>query len=76
MESDLAGRGIVKGLARAGQISKDPSKYQFRVGRVHAVLLGSQEREGDNVTMKDLSTGEQVSFPRRQLAERLAGRER
>jgi histidyl-tRNA synthetase len=76
VESDLAGRGIVKGLARAGQISKDPSKHPFRIGRVHAVLLGSQEREGDNVTMKDLSSGAQETFPRGQLAERLAGRER
>jgi len=40
------------------------------------VLLGSQEREGDTVTMKDLSTGAQETYPRRQLAERLAGRER
>ncbi len=76
VESDLSGRGIAKGLGRAGQIEKDPSKYPFRVGAVRAVLLGSQEREGDTVTMKDLSTGAQETFPRRQLAERLAGRER
>jgi histidyl-tRNA synthetase len=76
VESDLSGRGIVKGLGRAGQVAKDPAKHAFRIGRVHAVLLGSQEREGDTVTMKDLSSGTQESFPRRQLAERLAGRER
>ncbi len=76
VETDLTGRGIVKGLSRAGQIAKDPSKYAFRVGSVHAVLLGSQEREGDTVTMKDLATGAQETFPRGQLAERLAGRER
>jgi len=76
VESDLSGRGIVKGLGRAGQLAKDPSKHAFRIERVQAVLLGSQEREGDTVTIKDLTTGTQQSFPRRQLAERLAGRER
>jgi histidyl-tRNA synthetase len=76
VESDLTGRGIVKGLSRAGQVANDPSRYTFRVGRVHAVLLGSQEREGETVTMKDLSTGAQETFPLAQMAERLAGRER
>ncbi|HEY1434210.1 MAG TPA: histidine--tRNA ligase, partial [Thermoanaerobaculia bacterium] len=76
VETDLSGRGIVKGLGRAGQLAKDPGKHAFRIEKVHAVLLGSQEREGDTVTIKDLSTGAQESFPRRQLAERLAGRER
>ncbi|HEY1252319.1 MAG TPA: histidine--tRNA ligase [Thermoanaerobaculia bacterium] len=77
VETDLQGRGIVKGLSRAGQVAKDPSRYAFRVGRIHAVLLGQKEREGDAVTLKDLSSGEQQSFPRAQLAERLgAARER
>jgi len=76
VESDLSGRGIVKGLSRAGHVATDPSRYPFRVGRVHAVLLGSKEREGDTVTVKDLATGKQETFPRNQLAERLAGRER
>jgi histidyl-tRNA synthetase len=41
------------------------------------VLLGSREREEKAVTIKDLSTGEQQTFSRAQLAERLgAGRER
>ena len=43
VESDLTARGIVKGLGRAGQLAKDPSKHAFRIGRVHAVLLGSAE---------------------------------
>ena len=76
VESDLTARGIVKSLGRAGQLAKDPSKHAFRIGRVHAVLLGSAEREKNHVTLKDLSTGTQESFPRGQLAERLAGRER
>jgi histidyl-tRNA synthetase len=40
------------------------------------VLLGSRERDDATVTLKDLSTGDQETFPRPQLAERLAGRER
>ncbi len=76
VETDLTGRGIAKGLGRAGQVAADASKHAFRIERVQAVLLGSREREGETVTMKDLSTGAQETFPRRQLAERLAGRER
>ncbi len=76
VETDFNGRGIVRGLSRAGQIATDPSKYPFRVAGVRAVLLGLKEREADTVTIKDLSTGAQETFPRRQLAERLAGRER
>jgi len=76
VESDLSGRGIGKGLARAGQVAREPGRYAFRIDGVQAVLLGSREREGDTVTMKDLSSGTQETFPRRQLAERLAGRER
>jgi histidyl-tRNA synthetase len=77
VEADLTARGIVKGLARAGQIARDPSPYALRVGQVHAVLLGSVEREGDKVTIKNLSSGAQQTFPRGELAERLgAARER
>jgi histidyl-tRNA synthetase len=76
VESDYSGRGIARGLGRAGQIARDPSEHPFRVGAVHAVLLGSREREGDTVTMKDLSNGTQQTFARAQLSERLAGRER
>ncbi len=76
VECDYSGRGIAKGLGRAGQIARDPALHPFRVGTVHAVLLGSREREGDTVTMKDLSSGAQETFARRQLSERLAGRER
>jgi histidyl-tRNA synthetase len=77
VESDLTGRGLVRGLARAAQAARDPARYAFRAGGVHAVLLGSREREEKAVTMKDLSTGQQQTFSRGQLAERLgAGRER
>jgi histidyl-tRNA synthetase len=77
VESDLAGRGLVKGLSRAAQILADPGRHPVRTEGVRAVLLGSREREEQNVTIKDLATGEQQTFPRRELAERLgAARER
>ena len=76
VESDLLARGIGKGLGRAGQLASDASQHAFRIANVQAVLLGSKEREADSVTVKDLATGTQQTFPRKQLAERLAGRER
>ena len=78
VESDLAGRGIGKGLARAAQILAEPGPPRLQRARgVRAVLLGSREREDGNVTIKDLATGEQQTFPRTELAERLgAARER
>jgi histidyl-tRNA synthetase len=71
VETDLTARGLVKGLARAGQVARDPSPYPQRVEQVHAVLLGSVEREGDKVTIKNLSSGAQQTFPRGELPERL-----
>ena len=77
VESDLAGRGIGKGLSRAAQILADPGRHAQRAGGVRAVLLGSREREDGKVTIKDLATGEQETFPRTELAERFgAARER
>jgi histidyl-tRNA synthetase len=77
VESDLSGRGLVKGLSRAAQILAEPDRHPQRVDGVRAVLLGSREREDGNVTIKKLETGEQETFPRTQLAERLgAARER
>jgi len=71
VEVDLQGRGIVKGLSRAGQIAQEPNRYAFRVERVHAVLVGEKEREAGDVTIKNLSTGEQQTFQRSELAGRL-----
>ncbi len=77
VETDLTGRGIVKGLARAAHVLAEPDRYVFPAGAVHAVLLGSREREDQRVTIKDLTSGEQKTFPRAELPERLgAGRER
>ncbi len=77
VETDLTGRGIVKGLARAAHVLAEPSRYVFPAGAVHAVLLGSREREEQRVTIKDLTSGEQQTFARAELPERLgAGRER
>jgi histidyl-tRNA synthetase len=77
VESELTGRGLAKGLARAAQALVEPERYAFATGGVHAVLLGSRERENRTVTIKDLATGVQETFPASQLAERLgAARER
>ena len=77
VETDLHGRGIGKGLSRAGQIAADLSRHAFRVRSVRAVLVGLRERESDSVTIKDLASGAQQTFPRGQMAERLgAARER
>jgi histidyl-tRNA synthetase len=77
VESDLTGRGLARGLSRASQILADPDRQARRADGVRAVLLGSREREDGQVTIKDLATGEQQTFPRTELAERLgAARER
>jgi histidyl-tRNA synthetase len=79
VETDLSGRGLVKGLSRAGQVLEGggAGDYPFRVRGVAAVLVGSREREENVVTLKDLATKAQESFPREELAGRLgAARER
>ncbi len=76
VETDLTGRGLGKGLARAAQILESRGDYAFHVEAVRAVILGGQERQDDTVTVKDLATKAQETFPRRELPERLAGRER
>lgn len=77
VETDFSGKGLVRGIARAAQVLDDPSRYAFRIGGVQVVLLGLREREKDTVTMKDLGTGQQETFPRGDLAGRLgAGRGR
>ncbi len=77
VETDLTGRGVSRGIARAAQVLERPSQYPFKVSDVTAVILGGNEREQDTVTLKNLRTTEQQTFPRNELAERLgAGRER
>jgi histidyl-tRNA synthetase len=71
VETDLNSRGISKGLSRAGQLVKDPARYAFHLGPAKALLLGSREMDDDTVTMKDLKTGIQQTFARKQLAEEL-----
>jgi len=75
VETDFAGKGIVRGLGRAGQILAGTGRYPFRVGGIQAVLLGVRESEADSVTLKDLATGQQQTFPRAELSKRLAFRE-
>lgn len=69
VETDFAGKGLVKGIARAAAVLTDPSRYAFRVDGVHVVLLGLREREGGTVTIKDLQTQQQHTLARREIAE-------
>jgi len=47
-------------------------KYADRAGIRHAIVMGSDEKAENQVTVKDLATGEQVRVPRAELATRLA----
>jgi histidyl-tRNA synthetase len=69
VEADFASKGIAKGLGRAAQVLTDSSRHGARVTSVHVVLLGGRERESGTVTLKDLASGEQRTFPRKSLAE-------
>ena len=72
VETDLTGRGFQKGLARAAQVVSEPSHYAFASSGVWAVLLGGRERESASVTVKNLGSGEQQTYARKDLAARLA----
>jgi histidyl-tRNA synthetase len=77
VETDWNGRGLVKGLSRAGKLAGEGGGFAFRPSGVRAVLLGSRERETGAVTIKDLATGAQQTFPRNALSEVLgAARDR
>lgn len=75
VETDFSGKGLVRGLGRAAQVLKDPSTFAFRVSSLYAVLLGLRERASDAVTIKDLKTGNQETFSRRELPDRLRRRQ-
>ena len=77
VEVDLAARGIKKGLARASALLEEADARGFDREGMLAVLIGERERADGAVTVKRLATGEQETFPRSELAERLgAARER
>jgi histidyl-tRNA synthetase len=77
VEVDLAARGIKKGLARASALLEEADARGFDREGMLAVLIGERERADGAVTVKKLATGEQETFPRSELAERLgAARER
>ena len=57
--------------------SRSPARVFDREAACSPCSLGTREREEEAVTLKDLATGEQETFPRAELAERLgAARER
>ena len=71
VEVDLAARGIKKGLARASALFDEADARGFDKKGMLAVLVGERERADGAVTVKRLATGEQETFPRSELAERL-----
>jgi len=77
VEVDLAARGIKKGMARASGLFEEAGARGFDREGMLAVFVGERERAAGAVTVKRLATGEQETFPRGELAERLgAARER
>lgn len=77
VEVDLAARGLKKGMARASALFDEADARGFDRDGMLAVLVGERERAEDSVTVKRLATGEQETFPRAELVERLgAARER
>jgi histidyl-tRNA synthetase len=46
-------------------------KRLSRIGASHVALIGKDELAADEVTLKDLATGEQARVPRQELADRL-----
>jgi histidyl-tRNA synthetase len=77
VEVDLAARGIKKGMARAALLFEEAASRGFDPEKVLAVFVGERERGAGSITVKRLATGEQETFPRSELAERLgAARER
>jgi histidyl-tRNA synthetase len=75
-ETDLNARGFRKGMGRANDLFSRAAELGFDPARMFAVLVGERERTRGHVTVKRLATGEQETFPERELAERLgAGRQ-
>ena len=60
VEFDLANKKFTKQLEKASKVAK------------RALILGEDEIKAGTVAVKNLSTGEQVSFPRNQLPQVLA----
>lgn len=71
VEVDLSARGIKKGLARASALFDEAEARGLDKKGMLAVLVGERERADGAVTVKRLATGEQETFPRSELAERL-----
>ena len=74
VEADLLARGFKKGMARANALLEEAAARGLEREKIFAVLLGSREREAATVTIKKLSSGEQESVARGELAAWIAGR--
>jgi histidyl-tRNA synthetase len=77
VEVDLGAHGIKRGMARANSLFEQAAIRGLDQKAMLAVIIGGRERAAGAVTVKRLATGEQETFPRAELAERLgAARER
>ena len=66
-------RGGVPALVELGRRSLGSSlKRADKLGASHALILGAEELEAGEVTVKELGTGEQVRLPRTEAVRRLA----
>jgi histidyl-tRNA synthetase len=77
VEVDLGARGMKRGMARASSLFDQAASRGIDPNAMLAVFVGERERAEGAVTVKRLATGEQETFPRSELAERMgAARER
>jgi histidyl-tRNA synthetase len=75
VEVDLLARGFKKGMARASSLFGQAAALGWDPERMFALFLGEQERDRAVVTVKRLASGEQETFPRRELPDFLRARE-
>ncbi|MES2985398.1 MAG: histidine--tRNA ligase [Pseudomonadota bacterium] len=70
LAQQLRQSGLVVEIAYKGKAGKRLARAD-KLGASHAVMLGDDEIAAGNVTLKDLKTGAQETFPRDQLTEKL-----
>lgn len=75
VEVDLLARGFKKGMVRASSLFDQAAALGWDPERMFALFLGEQERARSVVTVKRLASGEQETFPRRELPDFLRARE-
>jgi histidyl-tRNA synthetase len=69
---ELRRAGIPADLDYTGRSLRSQMREASRLGARFAALLGEDELEASTVTVRDMDTGEQLTIPRAQIAQRLA----